>query len=500
MQQPKFPRFSTTPGQRPPNSPSDFSDLYRPQLNGYSRHLQSLPAAHEYLPQQISPQEHHRLVSDSPHAIPLRIQLATMNKTETRPMPIPSLQLSTDRPYSVPTYLNYRAKSDNGASFAQPPRPASSSEVDGISRLVPSRPVLFPQHRTTQKVETDSLTSHRISSVDGGRPMKIPTIPRAVAKRGPKTLSNNSSKEGGRAGFSLALFPPEQNLSEAAGGQKRATELTAMKYFPSKRININVTLTQSQTTVTPEAHSPMYPYIRDSHIKKNNFAEDNAIEKETSKALEEADDTSTQVSDSESEVTEALLTSRRLGQDRPASAAKSDQHGNISSINIGPIEGLQETRDSVKKAVGVLTPKISNVANAIPTSPNALSETLDGKDQTRSRARTQCDADLDVVLSATQQQREGEVFEDRHRSTLGVSGISNARDLMERKVNDETLVSRLSRVEEVINVQKTKGMDGFIRARLGSEDPNLLETLTNEILLGLVARDEKLLEQVVGIM
>ncbi|OTA56317.1 hypothetical protein K449DRAFT_387695 [Hypoxylon sp. EC38] len=494
MQQLKFPSFSL-PGQGLLHPPSD---LYTPQLNEYSQQFQPLPAAHGYLPQQIQSQEHHRLVSDGPHALPLRMQLATMNKTETRPMPIPSLQLSTDRPYSVPTYLNYRTISDNGANFARPPRPASSSEVDNISRLVSSRSILFPQQRTTQKVENDSLTSHRISSVDGARPMKIPTIPRAVAKRGSKTQSNNSSREGGHTELSLALFSPEQNLSEGAGGQKRATELTAMKYFPSKRININVTLTQSQTNATPEAQSSIYPYIRDSQVKKNNFAEDNGIEKEIGKALEEADDNSTQSSDSECEVTEAVLTSKRFVPVRPAGDAESNQHGNIVKIN--SIEGLQATRHSVKKAGGFLAPKNSNVANVITRSLSKVSETLNRKGQAHSKAWTQCDTDLDVTYSAIQRKPEGEVLKDRHWPTSGVNSIASARDSMERKVNDETQASRLSRVEEVINVQKEKGMDGFIRAKLGSGDPNLLETLTNEILLGLVARDEKLLEQVVEIM
>ncbi|OTA76210.1 hypothetical protein M434DRAFT_402539 [Hypoxylon sp. CO27-5] len=456
------------PGQGPPHTSSD---LYTPQLNGYSQHLQPLPAAHGYLPQQIPSQEHHRLVSDSPHALPLRMQFATMNKTETRPMPIPSLQLSTDRPYSVPTYLNYRTISDDGASFARPPRPASSSEVDNISR---------------------------ISSVSGARPMKIPTIPRAIAKRGSKIQSNNSSREDGHAELSLALFSPEQNLSEGARGQKLATELTAMKYFPSKRININVTLTQSQTNVTPEAQSSTYPYIRDSQVKKNNFTEDNSIEKEIGKALEEADDNSTQSSDSECEVTEAVLMSKRFVPVRPASAAESNQHGNIVKIN--SIESLQETRHSVKKAGGFLAPKNSNVANVITRSLSKVSETLDGKGQAHSKAWTQCDTDLDVMYSAIQRKPEGEVLKDRHWPTSGVNTIASARDSMGRKVNDETPASRLSKVEEVINVQKEKGMDGFIRAKLGSGDPNLLETLTNEILLGLVTRDEKLLEQVVEIM
>ncbi|KAI0836556.1 hypothetical protein F5Y06DRAFT_273748 [Hypoxylon sp. FL0890] len=491
MQQTKLPRLST-PTQGQPHRPSN---PYRPQPNGYSQNLQPLPAAYGYLPQETRSQDYRRLVSEGSHAVPLRMQRVSMNGTETRAMPIPSLQLSTDRPYSVPTYLDYRTRSENSRSFARPPRPASSSDVDSIHRLAPSHPVLFPQQRTVQKAENDSLTLHSITAVDAVRPINTPKVPRAVAKRGPTTSSNDSS----RAGLNLTLLPPEQNSTEVIRAQKRATDLTAMKYFPSKRININLTLTQSQTPVNPEVYSLMNPHIRDTQVKKDNYIKDNTTKNETSENLEEADDNTTQGYDSENEATEVMLTSERSGQTGSVNADRPDQDDVTSKA--GPVEGLQKARDP-DKAAG-----IASALNNTPRNPNAIPEILDEKGQNHAMMRhrytnawNQCDIDLEAVPSATRVEPEATAPENHHQPTSVIRGITSARDAAEREVNNVTLTSRLSKVEEVISVQKEKGMDEFVKARLNSGDPNVLETLTNEILLGMVVHDDELLEQVLKIM
>ncbi|KAI1406824.1 hypothetical protein F5Y13DRAFT_176288 [Hypoxylon sp. FL1857] len=499
MQQTKLPRL-TTPTQGQPH-PS--SNLYRPQLNGHPQHLQPLPAAYGYLPQQMWSQAHHRLVSEGPHAVPLRMQRVTMNRTETRPMPIPSLQLSTDRPYSVPTYLNYRTGSESGGSILHPPRPASSSEVDRINRLVPSRPVLSPQHRTTQEVENDPFSFHSTAtSVEAIRPIKVPKITRAVAKRGPKTSTNSSSREGSHAGLSLALFSPEQSSSKVVGGQKRATELTATKYFPSKRININVTLTESQALITPiapKAYSPMDPHIPNIQVEEDHDAKDNILEKESSETL---DDNTTQSSDSDGEVIEAMLTSENSVQAESATAVKSGQHDITNKFSSA--EGLQKAKGTDKSAVVVANLKNTNVVNVNPKCSDVVPETPNGKSQNHIVTRrqyanswAQCDIDLEAVPNATQIEPEGRAPEDHHTV---VGGITTVQDTAQRKVNDETLASRLLRVEQAVAIQKEKGMDEFVKERLNSGDPNVLQTLTNEILLGLVVHDNELLEQIVKTM
>ncbi|KAI1134139.1 hypothetical protein F5Y05DRAFT_246291 [Hypoxylon sp. FL0543] len=499
MQQKKLIRLSTrTQGQ-----PHRSSNQYGPPPNGYSQHLQPLPAAYGYLPQESWSQGERRLISEGPHAVPMRMQRAAMNETKTHPMPIPSLQLSTDRPYSVPTYLDHRARSENGASLPRPPRPVSSSDVDSIRRLVTSRSVLFPPQRITQKAGDDSLTLHSINSVDAVQPMKIPRIPRAVANRGPKTSPNDSSREGDHTGLGLALFPPEQNSSEVVRGQKRATELTAMKYFPSKRININVTLTQSETPVSSEAYSAMNTHMRDTQVKKDKYTKDSITEKEISETLEE-DDNSTQGYDSEDEVTEAVLKSKRLRQAGEASTHKSDQ--DLITGKLGSFEGLQGARDS-DKALEPATAQINNVSNDIPTSSNAELEILDGKGRNEiithrryTNAWNQCDIDLEATPSAIHIEPKG-ISPGTHRQPPSLTrSTTSDRGATEGEANGKTLASRLSRIEEVTNIQKEKGMDKFIKSRLYSGDPNLLETLTGEILLGMVAHDDELLQRVVEIM
>ncbi|KAI2468214.1 hypothetical protein F4781DRAFT_279639 [Annulohypoxylon bovei var. microspora] len=487
MQKSNLRRLST-PAQLLPRQPSS---LYRSQADGYSQRLAPLPATHGYHPQTIWVPD-YRPASGGPRAVPLRMQrVTTMNQTDTRPMPIPSVQLASDRPYSVPNYHSRRISRENDGSFTRPPRPASTSEVDDIDRLIPPRQLSFARRSTAQEVELDSLTPRR-NNLEAPEPrLRIPKTTRPVAKRGSKiSVPDDNARKSDRSQLDLAS---EKDSSYLAGSQKRGIDHTTAEAHSSKRIKINVVRSQSQTPIIPEITKQSYP-TTSHYFGRNNHGNDTTIETEIAKSLG-VDDDETQSSDDEDDVAKPVLTSKRLGQTKTASAGKLDPYAIIDELD--SFENSQDTRNSGKTRTAVNieetnTPSdLSGGSSATHREPNISSQT-----SRYTNASSQCD-----ISSKAEVKPESKPSErHHHQSTPAIGSTPSTQDAREGKVNEETLDSRLSRIEKAISAQEEGGVDEFVKTRLSTGDMNTLNTLTNEILLALVVPNDKLLEQVIKIM
>ncbi|KAI1100929.1 hypothetical protein F4804DRAFT_317546 [Jackrogersella minutella] len=488
MQKSNLRRLST-PTQPPPRPPSG---QYISQLDEYPQHI----TAHRYRPQQVWTPE-YRPILGGPRAVPLRMQRVAMNRTDTRPMAIPSLQLSSDRPYySVPSYPRSRTASESSSSFARPPRPPSASEANDIDTLVPRRVLPFPPRRTSQRNEGDYLMPPTIDTEYSEIPTKISKSTRAVAKRGSqKSQSDNSARERGHLELSPARLPSEQNSSEQAGSQKRAIGHTAVDSYPPKRIKINVIRSKTQTSISPKVSKQTYPaevnhHLRYTQASKNSFKDKTAPNNQLNKNLEEIDDDETESStDSEDEVTNTTLTSKRLGQIKATGTAEPDPYD--SADDFGPLRKAQSNRnlDTIRavKADYARVPSDISWGSSTPHQDSHVSS--------QPRRYINSSAQCDLPSEAADQ-----VKPERKVPEQSTPTPDEPPTTAERKPSEETLGSRLSRIEAVMRAQEGKRMDEFVKARLAAGGPNMLETLTNEILLALVVPDDELLEQVVKIM
>lgn len=414
-----------------------------------------------------------------------------MSQADTRPMPIPSVQLASDRPYSVPNFNSTRRLMESDDSLTRPLRPASTSKVDDIDRLVPRRRLPFPTRTTSQRVEDDSQASRGNDLNDPEDHSTVPKSTRRVAKRGSKiSTSNDSTRASDLSGFDLAS---EQDTSRLTGSQKRGSDEAVDETYPSKKIKINVIRSQSHTPTVPGSTNQKYPNTRSrvDQLSRNTSEKDVSVKKQIGQNIE-VDDDETESSSGDDEDAETRLTSERLGQ---TGASKPDPYDIMDDLT--PFETSQDTRKSRKKPVPTSTEEL-DVPRNLARNSSAVRKELSTNIQDRqySHASSQCDMPTEHIPSKSQVKPENKASE-QHQPT---SAIGSAPSTQERKVIEETLDVRLSRIEKAIHAQKGEGIDEFIKAKLSTGDPSILGTLTNEILLAMIVPNDELLEQVIKIM
>ncbi|XDG06367.1 hypothetical protein ABKA04_005982 [Annulohypoxylon sp. FPYF3050] len=375
-------------------------------------------------------------------------------------------------------------------SLTRPLRPASTSKVDDIDRLVPRRQLPFPNRSTSQRVEDDSQLSHGNDLEDPGDYSTVPKSTRRVAKRGSKiSTSNDSTRASDLSGLDAAS---EQGPSHLTGSQKRSNDEVADETYPSKKIKINVIRSQSHTPTVPGSTHQKYPNTRSrDQLSGNNYEKDVSVKKQIGQNIE-VDDDETESSSGDDEDAETGLTSEKLGQ---AGAGKSDPYDIMDSFT--PSEMSQDTRGFRKKRVPTNTEEL-DVPRSLASSSNIIRRELSTNVQDRqySHASSQCDMPTEHIPSTSQVKPESKAPE-QHQPT---SAIGSAPSTQERKVIEETLDVRLSRIEKAIHAQEGEGIDEFIKAKLSIGDPSILGTLTNEILLAMIVPNDELLEQVIKIM
>ncbi|KAI2780350.1 hypothetical protein F4815DRAFT_469883 [Daldinia loculata] len=507
MQQPGHRRLST-PTQ---DLPIPSSNSYRPHF-GYPRNPLPLPAAYGYLPPPIWSQEYHPLPG-GPRAIPLRMQRATMNRVESHQIPIPSLQLSSNRPYSVPVYLNHRNRSDSDSSFTHPPRPATSLDLDSVDKSVSPHTTLFPQHGVAQNPENDlSLHATTLAGTELSKGTLGTTRP--VANRGSRKLTplSTSTAEGSRRELSPAVVLSEQRTIGFVGGQKRTTSHIIEKSNPSKRIKFNVIRNQSQTVGTPKT-SKKVPLAntfdtQPAQTPETNPMNSNTTTEEVNQPLEESNAkmTTAQYITTTVDDTDPRLVSNKLAKPKVADAPKPNPYDIINET------GLFEDSRSVRALGDVqsarkfkTTDNSTNVdtLGAFGVSSRGLdvnNRNLNTAYNQYTSVATQCGISSNVVVSSGIQTESGKLANDVHSHNLHCGTIATTNDEKEGVYCSENLDIQFSRIEELLCTQNKVGMDKFINVKLKSEGTNVLQTLTNELLLGLAVRDVELLEQIAKII
>ncbi|KAI0894559.1 hypothetical protein F4806DRAFT_108670 [Annulohypoxylon nitens] len=466
------------------------SGLSRPQPDGYSQHLTPHPAPHGYHPQTIWVPD-YRPPPGGPRAVPMRMQRLAMSQADTRPMPIPSVQLASDRPYSVPNFNSTRRSRETDDSLSRPLRPASTSKVDDIDRLVPRRQLPFPNRSTSQRIEDDTQASRGNDLEDLEDHSIVPKPTRRVAKRGSKISTSNDSKRASDiSGFDLAS---EQDPTRLTGSQKRGSDEAADEAYPSKKIKINVIRSQSHTPTVPGSANQKYPNTRsrENQLIENSYGKDVSTQKPISQNIE-VDDDETESSSGDDEDAETRLTSERLGQ---TGAGKSDPYDIMDGVT--SFETSQDTRGSRKKRGPTSTEELDVPRSLVSSSSTIRREfSTNIQDRQYSHASSQCDMPTEHIPSTSQVKPESKASEHHQPA----SAIGSAPSTQERKVIEETLDVRLSRIEKAIHAQEGEGIDEFIKAKLSTGDPSILGTLTNEILLAMIVPNDELLEQVIKIM
>ncbi|KAI2609727.1 uncharacterized protein GGS25DRAFT_520531 [Hypoxylon fragiforme] len=86
------------------------------------------------------------------------------------------------------------------------------------------------------------------------------------------------------------------------------------------------------------------------------------------------------------------------------------------------------------------------------------------------------------------------------QSVVEPESTVDAREEPSWKLDDDDPEPRLFRIAELLSAQKEKGMGEYVKSRLGSGEPNVLEVTANEVLLGMVAADSRLLGQAIHFM
>ncbi|KAI0379033.1 hypothetical protein F5Y04DRAFT_260968 [Hypomontagnella monticulosa] len=468
--------------------------LYRPQ-NGRPQQYAPIQTTRGYLPQQRWSQEHHS-VPEGSRAIPLRMQRTAMNRTEIRPMPIPSLKVSADRPYSVPNYLTQRARSEAYGGISHPQRPATSSKLYDIDELVPQRPAILSGRRALEEVE-DDLVSYPVVSEDAELQVKPSTTTRRVARRGSRASSQPSNIGDGDPNSAPTSFDPKS--SKLAVGHKRAAENTAVESYPPKRIKIKAVRSKSQTPVASNAtrrtSSMAYPYAQSSQISNASYTETVALEEFGEDVWQLGDDeTVAQGSDIGDNIAEAAPMSKNLSQ---------------LNLKPDPYDIMDEPRPVERRQKVMPLDEIrcfdnTNISGGIPRTSTATlwespvywqSHTVAHHRYTNASA--QCDMSPKAAPKVTQIEPEGE-YHPQPAPLAESTPIP--QDNIESGLDDEDLDAQLSRIEEVIRTQDEKGMAQFIEERLSTGDSDVLETLTNEIILGFIAHDTELLEKMIQIV
>ncbi|KAI0847362.1 hypothetical protein F5Y00DRAFT_121865 [Daldinia vernicosa] len=507
MQQPGHRRLST-PTQ---DLPIPSSNSYRPHF-GYPRNPLPLPAAYGYLPQPMWPQE-YRPMPGGPRAIPLRMQRATMNRVESQQMPIPSLQLSSTRPYSVPAYLNHRTRSDSNSTFTpHPPRPATSLDLDSVDKSAPSHTILFPQHGVAQNPENDLLPLHATPEdtelLEGAL-----GITRPIANRGsrkPRPASINTA-EGSQQELSPAAVPSEQRTIELVEGRKRAASHVDEKSNPSKRIKFNVIRNQSQTAGTLKVSKKVSLAntfdTQPAQAPKTNSTNSNTIMEKVNQPLEESNAkmTMAQCLTTTVDDTGPKLVSNELAKLKAAVAPKPNPYDIINESDL--FEGSRSVRTlgDVQSARYFKTTDISTNVDTLGVSRvSSRGLAVNNRDLNTAcnqytSVATQCGISSSPVPSGIQAE-SGKLAGDSHSDNLHCGAIVTTDDEKVGECCSENLAFQFSRIEEMLYTQNKVGIEKFINMKLNSEGINVLQTLTNELLLGLAVRDVDLLKQMVNIV
>lgn len=437
-----------------------------------------------------------------PRAIPLRMQRTTMNRTDIRPMPIPSLQVSSDRPYSAPNYLTQRTRSESHGGLSHPRRPATSLELYDIDELAPQHPVVLSRRRPTEEIEDEFLSSHPTASKDAEPQAKPPGATRRIAMRGsrmPSQLDSNS-REDDSQDASSTYVPSDPKSSGSAVGQKRVTTSTAVESQPLKRIKINVIRRESRTPTAAatirRTSSSAYPYSQLSQVSNGIYGNNATYETYDENVERLADDEiATQGSDNEDELAKALPTSKKS---RHFDVVKPNPYDTINES--GPIKHPQNCR-TLDETRWFTNTKRAHVSRDIPRSSSATLQELDINRQSHTLARrqytnasAQCDMPPEAAPVAIQAELEGGTPEPHLHPISLVKSTASSQEEKKSGFDNEDIDTQVPKIEEVVRAQEEKGMAQFIEERLSTGDSDTLETLTNELILGFAVHDEKLLE------
>ncbi|KAI2617830.1 hypothetical protein GGR54DRAFT_640914 [Hypoxylon sp. NC1633] len=522
--------------RRPSATPSiqASSSLHRPQL-GYPRYISALPAANSYLPQQRWPQEYGSMPG-APRAVPLRMsRAAALNRVDSRPSPIALSQLSSDRPYSVPPYLSHRMSNDGDANSSHPPRPATSFDVRDLDRMVMTRSVPLSQRRIAEYDPNGVLLPRTISPEEGVHPNKTQKTTRAVAKRGSRKLPPESKTDES----SQTALSSQQDLSQSMRGQKRVAEYADGDFFFLKKAKTSMTMGHSQTDLAAEA-SAETPSAANQGSQEGRVGRVGSAEKEATAGEEDYANTGTldgdeTVTGSENEDGPlAKIKSRRKARmagsstdtnagkldpcttiDRPGSAKSPQAGGNPHSV---PEVTKSRNTDIIDKAPGDMSR--SRTPSTMLQEPDAESQGSAATRRQYTTASAQCDLspyaarnfvpqkeldpdpDLELPPFACQPTPDAESL----TSVGGATETNVGNDHASENENDDeeegqaSQLSRIERIEEVLSAQRETGMDGFIAARLGEGGAGMLERLADDVLLGMLLRENDLVEQVVGVI
>ncbi|KAI8956534.1 hypothetical protein F5Y11DRAFT_167823 [Daldinia sp. FL1419] len=496
-----------------PSTPSSSlaSSSYRSPFI-YPRNHVPLPAAYGYLPQPVWSQECHRPILGGPRAVPLRMQKATMNMAEPHQMPIQSLQLSSDRPYSVPAYLNYRTRHDGNSSFTYLPRPSTSLDLNSPERLGSPLSGLLRQHDLNQETE-ENLTPRIATHKRAVLTQRALRTTRPVANRGPRKLppaSTNTLEESQREAIPTTISS-ERETRILVQDQKRMISHTDRKPNPSKRIKFNVIQNHSQANIILRAakrESPansFHPQFTRTH--ETNPTNSNFTAEETTQALQNfnSDMNMTQNKTDRKCTASPRTEFTGLVSTRTTGGGKLTPYLNIIN-DAGPLKDPRRARASsdVHNVDKVETTHISTNIGS-PRSSGASSRELkrDHQDSNAissqyTKTATQYGVSSDAILSEAQEVGKHTNNNDSH--DLHYKTVAIISDEKESSHSNKDLDTQLSNIEELIRTQDEGGTDKFINTKLGLDDHGVLETLTNELLLGMAARDISLLERIVRLI
>ncbi|KAI1472258.1 uncharacterized protein F4812DRAFT_5480 [Daldinia caldariorum] len=436
----------------------------------YSQNAVSIPAAYGYLPQPMWPQE-YRPIQGGSRAVPLRMQRGIMNRVESRQIPVPSLQLqpSSDRPYSAPIYLKPHARSGSDGSFTHPPRPATSLNLDSVDKSGPSCLTVFPQHGVAQKPEHDllALRATTLKELESSRGA-FRTI-RPVANRGSRRIpqSNTSTVDGNHGELDPGVISSEKPLVRFEEGQKRAASYIDVKPNPPKRIKFNVIQNQSQTATTIRASKQLL-MGNTSDVQPTQARKPSSI------------NTAAKEFNNGANMIQGLDTAENI-------INKADLLGNSRSIR---------TSGNMQSAPNLQPINISTTVDTLRLS-SASPRGLRVENQNLSMFRRQyINNMLPGAVSSEAQVETRAVANNSYSYNLHCETVARSTAREEGEHNSKSLDLQLSRIGDLLRVQDKDGMDTFIKMKFCSKGANILEGLTNELLLGLAVRDVELLESI----
>ncbi|KAI1806316.1 hypothetical protein F4811DRAFT_511645 [Daldinia bambusicola] len=448
----------------------------------YSQNIVPTPAAYGYLPQPIWPQE-YRPIQGGSRAMPLRMQRGTTNRAESRQIPFPSLQPSSDRPYSVPVYLKHHARSGSDGSFTHPPRPVTSLSLDSVDKSETSRLAVFPQHGVAQKAEHD-LHALRVTALKEWELSKRAfKTTRPVANRGSRTTpqSNTSTVESNHEELSPSSISPEKRLVGIEEGQKRAISYIDEKPNPPKRIKFNVIQNQSQVTTALRASKQLSmgntSDVQPAQIRKPSSIHSNTGAKEFNRPLEEFNHGTNMTRGLDT--ADNIINKADLLDDSRSIRTSESIRG---APNLKPIN-ISTTNDTLR------------LSRASPPGLRLESQNLNIFRRQYDNTATRCGM-LSGAVPSEAQVETGAVANNSYSYNPHCETVASSTTKKEGEYNNRSLDLQLSRIRDLLCAQDKDGMDTFIKMRFCSKGNSILETLANELLLGLAVRDIELLESI----